>query len=205
MKKKNRIWQAAVIIGVMLCVCGCQSDAGAVSETPENAGATLQTADKEGTDAGTDGANQENPQDDTTEESSADGYFYIVNGVTVGVDMDMDEIKDDLGESKSVFEAPSCAGEGISYIYTYASYEIETYPALDGKNRIGYIVLKDDTTATAEGIDLSMTKEDVILAYGENYEEDGNGITYVKGETKLHFIFEGDNIISIEYVSAVIG
>ena len=205
MKKKNGILQAAVIISVMMCVCGCQSDNQTASKTPDNTGTTIQAAGNENPDVGADKVGSEVSLGKTDEENSADGYFYVVDGVKVGVDMDMDELKASLGESKSVFEAPSCAGEGISYIYTYASYEIETYPAVDGKNRIGYIILKDDTTATAEGIDLSMTKEDVIQVYGEDYEEDVNMFTYERGGTKVKFIFEGDDIISIEYASAVIG
>lgn len=204
MRDKSRILKAAMILGMAICICGCgaSEDAGTVKDpdtgvqTPdvESQGGNLE-AEEDGTNAS---------EADSTE-NSVTGYAFDVNGITVQVDMDMDELAVQLGESKSIFEAPSCAGEGISYIYNFTSYEIETYPAADGKNRIGFIILKDDTVATKEGIDLSMTKEDVILAYGEDYEENGSQISYEKDGTKLNFIFEEDIIISIEYVSAVIG
>lgn len=138
-------------------------------------------------------------------EAANDGYLFDVNGVAVGADMDMDALAPSLGEAKSVFEAPSCAGQGVAYVYDFGAFEIETYPAEGGKNLIAYITLKDDTVATPEGIDLSMTKADIISAYGEAYTEYDNGLTYKKGNMKLNFILDGDSIVSVEYVSAVIG
>lgn len=202
MRDKSRILQVGMILGMAICICGCGSaDTGTAGN--QNTDVQVQDVDSEGGNLDNEGST-EIPETDSTENSVA-GYVFDANGVTVKVDMDMDELATQLGESKSIFEAPSCAGEGISYIYNFTSYEIETYPAADGKNLIGFIVLKDDTVATKEGIDLSMTKEDVILTYGEDYEENGSQISYEKDGTKLNFIFEEDNIISIEYVSPVIG
>lgn len=200
---RNRMLLAAVALGmaVLLCGCGESADKGDGSEGTPGTSETGNTTDTGET--GQDGsAGEQQPQEAT---NAATGYYFVINDVTVAVDMDMDELKPQLPEAKSVFEAPSCAGEGMSYTYNFSSYEIETYPAADGKNRIGFITLKDDTVATVEGVDLSMTKEDVILVYGENYEESTNQISYEKDGTKLNFIFDGDNIISIEYVSVVIG
>ena len=119
------------------------------------------------------------------------------------VDQDMAEIADQLGEPDSYYEEPSCAAQGIAKIYTYPGFEIETYP--DGeKDLIACVVLKDDSVATPEGIDLSMTKEDILKAYGSDYEESGNGMVYEKDGTKLCFIMEGDDIASIEYNSPVL-
>lgn len=201
MKKGNRILQAMLVIGIMLCVCGCQADDGTTS--PENAGMQTPAGGDKADGAGD--VNVEGNQGNITEDHTENGYFFVAGGVTIGVDMDMDELVSELAEAKSVFDAPSCAGEGVDYIYNYGSYEIRTYPAADGKNRVGFIILKDDMIATAEGIDMSMTREAVIRAYGEDYEEIGTGITYEKGGTKLNFVFDGDDIISIEYVSAVVG
>lgn len=142
-------------------------------------------------------------QDVATEEEAAYvGYAFVDKGCAYNLDADMDVLQHP--EAKSVFEAPSCAGQGTDYIYDFGSYEVETYP-LDGKNLIGFVTLKDDMVATPEGIDLSMTKEDIFRVYGTDGEEDGNKITYKKGNMKLNFIMDGDSIVSIEYVSAVLG
>lgn len=134
--------------------------------------------------------------------SGGSGYVFETDGITIGVDMDMAPIADALGEPKSIFEEPSCAAQGTAYLYTYPGFEINTYP--DGEdNYVGYVILKDDTVATPEGIDLSKTKEDVIAAYGDDYEEDDKKISYSKDGMTLNFIFSGDDMASIEYVSSV--
>lgn len=195
MKKNSRTLQvAAILIGMAIGLCGCGADDGADQTSQSNVNTQ-----------GPGNSDTEKEPGSTGEQNTAEGFFFNANGVRITVDMDMDELAGQIGESKSVFEAPSCAGEGISYLYNYVSYEIETYPAADGKNRIGYIVLKDDMASTEEGIDLSMTKQDVIRIYGEEYEESANGITYEKQGMKLNFVFDGDNMISIEYVSGVLG
>lgn len=202
MRDKSRILRLAVILGMAICISGCGSTANTDPAVDQSSDVQTQNVGNEGGNVEAEGNGTGTSETDSTENI---GYVFDAAGVTVSVDMDMDELAAQLGESKSIFEAPSCAGEGISYIYNYTSYEIETYPAADGKNRIGFIVLKDDTVATSEGIDLSMTKDDVIRVYGEDYEEVGSQLTYEKDGMKLNFIYEGDNIISIEYVSAILG
>lgn len=148
---------------------------------------------------------QEDPSEEAAEKPAASGgkgYVFETDGITIGVDMDMAPIADALGEPKSLFEEPSCAAQGTAYLYTYPGFEIDTYP--DGEdNYVCYIILKDDTVATPEGIDLSKTKDDVIAAYGDDYEEDDKKISYTKDGMTLNFIFSGDDIASIEYVSGV--
>ena len=202
MKKQIRVLQAALLLGLTVGLCGCgqTGDAG-------TSGADTETQNEEhGSDnAGSAGENEETNDTDGEKQEAVKGFVFDAGGVMIAADMDMDELKPQLAESKSIFEAPSCAGEGISYIYNYVSYEVETYPAEDGKNLIARITLKDDTVATNEGIDLSMTKADVIRTYGEDYEESANQLIYEKDGYKIYFIFDGDNIISIEYISAVLG
>lgn len=202
MKKKNGLLQLLLILAMVVCIGGCGAKAETETETTPTVESEVdQTQDVENVVSDT----EETEETEENQEAVTGAYSFVANDVTIQVDADMDELLTALGESKSVFEAPSCAGEGISYLYNYSSFEIETYPAEDGKNRIGYIYLKDDMVATPEGIDLSMTKEDVILAYGEEYEELENKFVYEKEGTKLCFIFDGEQIIAIEYASAVIG
>lgn len=194
------------IIGTILCVCGCGGTKRIESTTVENANQELYAEITDENDEKTlelQAGEKQVTEPGQAGESVEGGYCFNIQGIPVRVDMDMDELAPKLGEAKSVFEAPSCAGEGISYIYNFIDYEIETYPATDGKNRIAYVILKDDMVSTSEGIDLSMTKEEVILTYGEEYGETENAIIYEKDGMKLHFILDGDNIASIEYASAV--
>ncbi len=184
--KKKLLAITFLAVGGAISLTGCGSDEEATTENNNTAEVS------------------EDTESDTEESDSKNGYAFVVNGVEIYTDMDMDSIADSLGEAKSVYEAESCAGEGTSYIYSYGSYEIETYP--DGEqNLIGFITLKDDTVATAEGIDLSSTRDDIINAYGDDYEESAGSLTYTNGNMKINFIFENDDIISIEYISSVVG
>lgn len=197
MKKSKRvtgIWFAAALVVSALCLGGCGSEKEEMEQV-EAEDLTQTTADAE----------TEEPAQETETAGSPKGYYFMAGDTLLQADMEFDTVKASLGEEQSVFEAPSCAGDGKDYIYNYVSYEVETYPAEGGVNKIAYIVLKDDTTATPEGIDLSMTKADVIAAYGDGYEEVGDKFCYEKDGTKLNFVFDGDNIISIEYASIVIG
>lgn len=200
---KGRILRMAAAAGMAFCIWGCgnAAETGAVTET-QNAqhdeAAAEETAEAEAEKSAQEPAGE-------SKEGNAGGYCFMAGDVKIQADMDMDELAAKLGESNSVYETPSCAGDGTAYIYDYVSYEIETYPAGDGKNRIAYIVLKDDTVATPEGADLSMTKKDIVGIYGEDYEEAGEKISYESADTKLNFVFDGDNVISIEYASGVIG
>ena len=183
MKTKKMKSIAAFTFGLMAAICltGCGSE----PQSDDEGGKTQV---------------QGTAQPGQTDKQSA-GYLFEINGVSVGVDMDMAGLK--LGEAKSVFEAPSCAGQGTAYVYDFGAFEIETYPE-GGKNLIAFITLKDDTVETAEGIDLSKTKDDIIKAYGKSYTKTDNGMTYEKDGMKLNFIFNGDDIASIEYVSGVV-
>lgn len=197
MIKRGKIFlQTAAVLGMMICISGCAKDP-AEPEKQGQGNVASDPASMQGSET--------IPGGSSREESEAVGYYFTANGVTVSVDMDMDELTEKLGERKSMYTIPSCTGEGLTYVYDYASYEIETYPAADGKNRIGSVYFKNDMIATAEGIDLSMTKADVLRVYGEDCEESTGKITYEKEGMKLNFLFEGENMVSIEYVSAVIG
>lgn len=196
--KKNKILYGAVAILIAISICGCGGSEGDDAKNQGNSNSNVENM-------GDSSANAGNPAGNMGEGNTSGGYSFEVNNVVIGVDMDMDELVDKLVEAKSVYEVPSCAGDGVDYIYEFGAYEIETYPAVDGKNRIGRITLWDDTVSTTEGIDLSMTKADVIRIYGEDYEEAGAQIVYTKNGTILKFVFDGDNIISIEYNSPVVG
>lgn len=198
----NRFLWAAAVLSMVICASGCGNQGKTDPDEAKRQESGNQVSDPASTEGSKTGpeASGSNPKED----NKAVGYYFVVNGVTVSVDMDMDTLAGQV-ESKSMYTIPSCTGEGLTYVYDFAAYEIETYPAADGKNRIGSIYFKNDMIATAEGIDLSMTKADVLRIYGEDREESGNRITYEKDGMKLNFLFEGENMVSIEYVSAVIG
>ncbi len=135
-------------------------------------------------------------------ENGGFGYGLKIGDNYVMIGMAQDEMLQRLGEAGSVFEAPSCAGQGIDYTYTYAggSVEITTVPNAQGVNLVDAMVIKDDLITTEEGVSLSMTKDDMIAAYGDSYATVGNACVYGNDGMELQFILEDDEIISIQYV-----
>ena len=131
------------------------------------------------------------------------GYLFESKGVTIGIDMEAAPILEALGEADSYFEAPSCAFEGMDKMYTYGSFEIDTYEQ-NGKDYISGILFKDDMVATPEGVSLFMTKADMIKAYGETYTEENGMLVYEKDSMKLKFLVEDDEITLIEYATTAL-
>lgn len=149
---------------------------------------------------GDEGGTVNNNDVQTGETKGEDPYYFESNGVKIYMDGKLSDIEEALGEPKGYFEQPSCAVDGVAKIFTFSGYELETYE-IEGVDYVAYVVLMDDTVATPEGVDLSMTKADVLRVYGDEYEESENLMVYKRGSMALRFIFEGDNIISIEYCS----
>ncbi|MCR5054860.1 MAG: hypothetical protein K6A69_08455 [Lachnospiraceae bacterium] len=128
------------------------------------------------------------------------GYAFTAEGLTMAVDTDASAYIDALPEADSYYESPSCAAEGIGKLYSYKDFDIQTYPEGD-RDLVLYIRLKTDNVATEEGIDLSKTKDDIKAAYGDPSEESDSSLTYEKDGMSLIFLFDGENMISIEYDS----
>lgn len=188
---------AGMISICVMCVCvlnGCGKSATESSADP---------AKVESVETKEDSAAEDAQTEDSGENSGSAGYAFVSGGTEIVVDMDMSTIEDKLGEPANYYEEPSCAAQGIAKIYTYSGFQIETYPDGD-KDLIACVVLKDDSVATPEGVDLSMTKDDIISIYGSDYEESGTSMVYEKNGTKLCFILDGEDIASIEYDSPVL-
>ena len=138
-----------------------------------------------------------------TNNTSVDDFVFEYKGIRISPDMNTNEFLADLGEPLHYYEVKSCAFEGMDKIYTYTSFEISTYP--NGANDlVSSIYFKDDTVTTEEGAYLGMAKSDVLALYGSNYTESAGAYVYSKGGMELHFIFDGETLASIEYVTTVL-
>lgn len=105
-----------------------------------------------------------------------------------------------LGEPESYFEAASCAFDGLDKTYTYAGVEIITYPDGDA-DYISSVRLLDNSVSTPEGISIGSTVEEVVKAYGEEYQELGQQYAYEDGDALLTILFEDGAAISVEYTA----
>lgn len=147
-------------------------------------------------------ADQETADAETVVESE-DSFVFSYKGLDIRMNQDMSEVLEVLGEPNSYFEAASCAFEGMDRMYTYSSFEIDSYPDGDTE-RVSAIYFKDDLVTTAEGISLYMMKDDMEEAYGTDYEVMDSSCIYSRGDSTLTFILnDSDEIISIEYQTKV--
>mgnify|MGYP003564147342 CR=1 FL=1 len=148
----------------------------------------------------TEGKNQSSVTDSIVETTlKHKSYYFVYKDMEIGINNKAKPVLEALGEPKNYFEAKSCAFDGMDRIYTYSGVDITTYTEGDSDEFVFAILFLDDSVKTTEGILLGSEKEDVIAAYGEKYEKSQNQLTYKDNDTKLSFIFEGDEVVSIEY------
>lgn len=177
----------------MLLMAGCGDDGNVISGEAQNV---------------SDGASQNGEGNTGTQTSDSGkttgkGYVFRYGETVVSVDADMAPVLEKLGEPAKYFEAASCAFEGLDKVYTYGSFEIQTYPQGD-KDYVSVIILKDDAVSTAEGIYIGCSRENVTNAYGTDCKEEGSMLTFNKDGMKLCFLLENDTVTSIQYFSTVL-
>lgn len=193
MKKLFALLLALVLV-VALCACGSGDPAqGSPSPVPS-----------QGSQSGAEPTGTPDDQPGTgTEPGTAEPEAYVfvtAKGTVVSVNEDMAELLATDGDYLSYFEAESCAFNGLDKTYTYAGFVISTRPEGE-KDYINSILLTDDSVTTPEGVYIGSTRAAVTAAYGEG-DAVGAGLSYTKGDCVLSFIFDGDTVISIEYLPA---
>jgi hypothetical protein len=137
--------------------------------------------------------------DETEAHPNAGGFVMNYNGFNIYMDEDMERVMAKIGEPRHVFEAPSCAFDGIDRIFTYPGIEIRTYPGGE-RDFVHTVDYKDDSHATPEGIFLGSSLNDVKAAYGTDYEQELGQYRYFRGRTFLSFLVDdGGMVIVITY------
>ena len=196
MKKLFAILLALVLV-FALCACGGDEPAGE-SKNP----APAQSSQPVG-EPGSKTPESQNPGTEPTPgPAEPNAYVFLTGkGNAVTVNQDMAEVLSAEGEPLSYFEAESCAFNGLDKTYTYAGFVISTRPEGE-KDFVNSILLTDDSVTTPEGVYIGSSKDAVIAAYGEG-DEVGLSLSYIKGDSTLNFIFDGDTVISIEYLPVV--
>lgn len=126
------------------------------------------------------------------------GYYFVYEGTEIVMGENMAGTLEALGEPLNVFEAPSCAFEGIDRIYYYPGFEISTYPQGD-EDFILSLTLADDSVTTPEGVYLGMTAEEVEAEYGVSTSDNANLLSYKKDGTELAFVLESGVVVDITY------
>lgn len=189
MKKKSIVLALALLLAAALCGCGGR-DLGVIggADGPTTIIVSGPGAAKE-------------PEEPAPEQPEAEESFaFVYKGVSIAPDAAAAPLLAELGEPLSYFEAPSCAFEGLDKIYGFPGFELDTYP--DGEaDYVSAVVLRDDSVATPEGLMIGSPAQAVEAALGEADIREENLLAYDRGGSRLRFILEGEEIVSIEYLS----
>jgi len=131
-------------------------------------------------------------------EPMPEGYYFAYKDFNILLDADYEKVSAEIGEANDVFEAPSCAFDGLDKMFYYDDFIIGTYP--DGeKDFIMSITLTSDNVQTPEGAKLGMGFGDIIKIYGGAYENNFDLYFYTQGDIELSFFFENDVLVEINY------
>ena len=161
---------------------------------------TGQGENNENTDIDTD----ENEHDKGGDLRYKDGFAFVYNGYDIYMGAIIESVIAEIGPQSDYYVSDSCTSDGIMHTYCYNGVEIYTYELNLTENvfRIFSIGLIDDSNSTAEGIYIGQTVDEMIAAYGGNYEYEAifGSYKYTKSGTELIFDVDGDIIISIMYM-----
>ncbi|MCI9142108.1 MAG: hypothetical protein HFH87_05715 [Lachnospiraceae bacterium] len=208
---KKRILAGVICLTILLSGCGNSTKIIEGDVTMKESDDRTETGEAAGTQQapGTEKSNVSEPSEGmaggTAEDEAVSykGYAFIHDGAVIEMDGEAAAAIEQLGDPDSYFEAPSCAFEGIDRIYTYGSFELDTYPR-DGKDYVSCVIFKDDTIATPEGIGIGDSVARMEEAYGTGWTDRDGMAVYEKDGMKLCFILDGEEIVSIEYRSRVL-
>lgn len=136
------------------------------------------------------GCGNSSTENETTSQTAdnANVFSYTINGVAIVPGEDFSEALSKLGEPVDFNEAASCYFDGMDKQYFYDGFEIKTYPVGD-KDYVQDICVSVDTYSTPEGITIGSSLEDVVAAYGEDYEKMGKMYNYYVTEDKYVYFF----------------
>ena len=140
------------------------------------------------------------------DKNAASGNFkFTYKGVDIICSAAFDDSKFDKNEYEMTPQA-SCAGQGLDYVYVFkgGSFQVVSHPMDDnsGEAKVMYVMLCDDTVATAEGVYIGNTVDQVKAAYGEPSEQEDTFLKYFKGTSFIQFDIDEKGVVSaITYFS----
>ena len=131
--------------------------------------------------------------------NKVDNYIFKSGSVEIVPGEDSAAVISALGEANSYDEEDiGCGNNEMAKVYNYGGFQIKTYPD-NSKDYIDIVTIKNDSVSTPEGITIGSSRDDVISAYGEDYEAKGDGLIYKKDKTTLNIVIRNDAVTSIYY------
>ena len=143
--------------------------------------------------------NDSNDNNDDGANVVQNDFKILYNGTVVVTGVEAKEIIPKLGNYTSE-DGEACGTNEKDVIYTLSGLEIETH--VSGSSEIvRQIKILNDSVETEKGITIGSTKDDVVSAYGKNYEESSTGALRYAGDTSaIEFHFGASGAVSNIYI-----
>ena len=130
-----------------------------------------------------------------------------VGGTAVRPDTSVSALLDAFGTDYTYSEAVSCVYTGMDKTYAYSDRILYTYPDGDADRLLELYCSAD--VQTAQGVGIGASRKDVEAAYGTEYTQAGNTMTYALAAqdsltipASLYFELDGDTVCAIGLTSA---
>ena len=126
-----------------------------------------------------------------------DGFTFLHNGIHFILGEPIENVLSRLGPEIDFYVYASCYFDGDSKMYVYNGFELSTYLIYGYDVDLLYsITFEDDSITTKEGVHIGSGFEQMVAAYGTDYEEIPGMYLYFKEGTVLSFSVE-DGIITV--------
>ena len=130
-----------------------------------------------------------------------------VGGTAVRPDTSVSALLDAFGTDYTYSEAVSCVYTGMDKPYAYSDRILYTAPDGDADRLLELYCTAD--VQTAQGVGIGASRKDVEAAYGTEYTQAGNTMTYALAAqdsltipASLYFELDGDTVCAIGLTSA---
>ncbi len=126
---------------------------------------------------------------------SLDDFYIRINNEKIRIDDKIDEVKSKIGDPITEEIIGDCFfnGNGEDKSFNYDGFYLRAYSKTK-EYLLFEIKATSDKITTSKGITVNMSLDDVIAAYGENYEQSGNYYYYRINNQELSFLITDNKI-----------
>lgn len=195
MFKKISMYILCIAMVLSLVACSAGSD-----NSSENNATSKATGGSPADNTGSEESESTPKKDEgETEKLTKDAVSYNNFVLKIGMVINEDVISK-IGEPTDIQNADSCIGDGQDIIYSYQDLDLQTFKSED-KEVLYSIVINTDSVATADGIRVGNTYDEVKNVYGTPEEETVAFVSYKVEEDRWITFYLTDNVVeSIEYL-----
>lgn len=139
---------------------------------------------------------------ETIKEVKSDGKIskadltVVIDDCTISLGSNMKDYVSKIRKADDITQSKVCIGSGMEKIYTYGDIAISALE--EKKTEKVYMIEISGEEKLPSGIGIGSSLEEVIKAYGADYENDYDLVTYIVDGNELNFYFADDLVDFIE-------